>query len=272
MSWTPADLARMAQQYAQSLQAAGVDWLPARAEIAYPPAPSDDVDSLEGDEMATRKTSKASKTELFVDPAKSIPDKELSTTEKKKRLKLMDETEVKGCPKCPELVRSRTHTVFGVGNVETELVFVGEAPGAEEDKKEEPFVGAAGALLNKIIAACKLAREDVFICNVLKCRPPGNRQPLADEVTNCRDYLDRQLAIIRPRFICCLGSVAAQTILQTTSSIGKLRKQFHDYTPIPGAKVVATYHPAYLLRNPDAKKDVWADMKMLMREMGQPVD
>jgi DNA polymerase len=267
MSWTPADLARMAQQYARSLQAAGIDWLPARAELSYPAElPGPVADSPE-DDLVKRKPARVAQ------PVKDLPQliarEELSTTEKQKRLRLMDEDEVKGCPKCTELVRSRTNTVFGVGNVDTELVFVGEAPGAEEDKKGEPFVGAAGGLLNKIIAACKLQREDVFILNVLKCRPPGNRQPLADEVLNCRGYLDRQLAIINPRFICCLGSVAAQTLLQTTTSIGKLRKQFHDYH---GIKVVATYHPAYLLRNPDAKKDVWADMKMLMREMGKPVD
>ncbi|HQR41030.1 MAG TPA: uracil-DNA glycosylase, partial [Gemmatales bacterium] len=125
-------------------------------------------------------------------------------------------------------------------------------------------------LLNKIIVACKLTREEIYIANVLKCRPPGNRQPLADEVINCKGFLQRQIEIIQPRFICCLGLVAAQTVLNSTISIGKLRKQIHDYGNT-GIKVVATYHPAYLLRNPNAKKDVWDDMKMLMEAMGRPV-
>jgi DNA polymerase len=155
-----------------------------------------------------------------------------------------------------------------VGNADTELLFIGEAPGAEEDKAGEPFVGAAGQLLNKIIAACRLKREEIYIANVLKCRPPGNRQPVADEVANCRGYLERQIKIIQPRFICCLGLVAAQTVLNTTISIGKLRKQIHQ---VDGIQVVATYHPAYLLRNPNAKKDVWDDMKMLMNAMGRPI-
>jgi len=176
---------------------------------------------------------------------------------------------VQSCTKCTELVRNRTRTVFGVGNVQTELVFVGEAPGADEDKAGEPFIGAAGQLLNKIITACKLSREEIYICNVIKCRPPGNRQPLADEIINCKGFLERQLNIIRPRFICCLGLVAAQTVLNSNISIGKLRKQIHDYKGM--SKVVATYHPAYLLRNPNAKKDVWDDMKMLMEAMGRPV-
>ncbi|MFT3881176.1 MAG: uracil-DNA glycosylase [Gemmatales bacterium] len=192
----------------------------------------------------------------------------LSTDQKRLQLQMMNQKEVEGCTRCTDLVRNRTRTVFGVGNVDTELVFVGEAPGADEDKAGEPFVGAAGQLLNKIIAACKLERSEIYICNVLKCRPPGNRQPLADEVIHCRGYLERQLSIIRPRFICCLGLVAAQTVLNTTTPIGKLRKQIHDYQ---GIQVVATYHPAYLLRNPNAKKDVWEDMKMMMQAMGRPV-
>ncbi|HEV3340480.1 MAG TPA: uracil-DNA glycosylase [Pirellulales bacterium] len=173
--------------------------------------------------------------------------------------------QVKGCQRCQELADTRTQTVFGVGNPNARLCFMGEAPGADEDAQGEPFVGRAGQLLNKIIEACTLRRSDVYILNTLKCRPPGNRNPLPSEATNCREFLDRQLDIIQPEFICCLGSVAAQTLLATDSSIGKLRKRFFDYR---GCRVLCTYHPAYLLRNPAAKKDVWDDMQLLMAEMG----
>jgi DNA polymerase len=173
--------------------------------------------------------------------------------------------EVAACTRCPELARTRRQTVFGVGNPHARLVFCGEAPGEDEDRQGEPFVGRAGQLLNKIIAACTLRREDVYILNILRCRPPGNRTPLPVEAANCREYLDRQLDIIQPEFICCLGAVAAQNLLYTTASIGKLRGRFHD---CKGAKVLCTYHPAYLLRNPDAKRPTWEDMQLLMAEMG----
>ena len=173
--------------------------------------------------------------------------------------------EVAACTRCAELARTRTQTVFGVGNPQARLVFCGEAPGADEDREGEPFVGKAGQLLNKIIAACTLRREDVYILNILRCRPPGNRNPLPDEAANCRGYLDRQLEIIRPEFICCLGAVAAQNLLQTATPIGQLRGKFHD---LGGIKVLCTYHPAYLLRNPAAKRPTWEDMQLLMAEMG----
>ena len=173
--------------------------------------------------------------------------------------------EVAGCTRCDELAHTRTQTVFGVGNANARLCFLGEAPGADEDKQGEPFVGRAGQLLTKIIEACRMKREDVYILNMIKCRPPGNRNPLPEELSNCRGYLERQLALIRPEFICCLGAVAAQNLLGTTLSIGKLRGKVHHCR---GANVVCTYHPAYLLRNPAAKKDTWEDMKLLMREMG----
>ena len=172
---------------------------------------------------------------------------------------------VSTCPRCPELAATRTHTVFGNGDPNARLVFLGEAPGADEDRSGIPFVGRAGQLLNKIIEACRLSREDVFVLNVIKCRPPSNRNPLPEEAANCRPYLDRQLELIKPEFICCLGAVAAQNLLGTAETIGKLRGRLHDYR---GIKVVCTYHPAYLLRNPAAKADTWEDMKMLMRQMG----
>ncbi len=177
--------------------------------------------------------------------------------------------EVAACTRCPELARNRTQTVFGVGNPCARLAFLGEAPGADEDRQGEPFVGRAGKLLTDMIEkGMKLERKDVYILNILRCRPPGNRTPLPIEAANCREYLDRQLQIIRPEFICCLGAVAAQNLLDTTVSIGKLRGRFHDYK---GIKVLCTYHPAYLLRNPAAKRPTWDDLKLLMDEMGMAV-
>lgn len=189
--------------------------------------------------------------------------------ERRRALAVLAE-QVAGCTRCPELVRSRSQTVFGVGPVGAELCFIGEAPGADEDAQGEPFVGAAGQLLNRIIEACKLRREDVYICNIIKCRPPGNRTPLPHEAANCRGYLERQLDLVRPRFICALGGCAAQNLLQTDQGIGRLRGRFHDYKGIP---VLCTYHPAFLLphRNPAKKREVWEDMKVLMRRMGRPV-
>jgi len=177
--------------------------------------------------------------------------------------------EVSECTRCQELASTRTQTVFGVGDPQARLCFMGEAPGADEDRQGEPFVGRAGQLLNKILEACQLRRDDVYILNVLKCRPPNNRNPTPEESQNCRGFLNRQLELISPEFICCLGAVAAQNLLGTTEAIGRLRGKLHEYR---GVKVVCTYHPAYLLRTPSAKKHTWDDMKFLMRLMGTPVD
>lgn len=178
--------------------------------------------------------------------------------------------EVSGCMKCAELCSTRTQTVFSDGEPGAELCFIGEAPGADEDAQGKPFVGAAGQLLNKIIAAMGFKREEVYICNILKCRPPNNRTPLPNEAQNCRPYLDKQLSLVQPKFMVALGGCAAQNLLGTTTPIGKLRGKFHDYNGIP---VVVTYHPAYLLphRSPDSKKLVWEDMKMLLTKMGRPI-
>ena len=169
------------------------------------------------------------------------------------------------CTRCTELAQTRTQTVFGVGNPEAKLMFVGEAPGADEDRLGEPFVGAAGQLLNRILEASKLKRSDVYICNILRCRPPGNRNPTPEEAASCNEYLTGQLEIVDPDYIVCLGSVAAKYLLGRMESVGKLRGRFLEHGR---AKVMCTYHPAYLLRNPAAKKDVWEDMKFLMRELG----
>lgn len=173
--------------------------------------------------------------------------------------------EVAGCTLCDELAASRTQTVFGVGDPQARLCFLGEAPGGDEDEQGEPFVGRAGKLLNKMIAAMGLSRDDVYILNTIKCRPPGNRNPESQESSNCRPFLDRQLAILKPEFICCLGGVAAKNLLQTDLSVGKMRGRFWQYRD---AKVVVTYHPAYLLRVESEKRKAWEDLQMLMKEMG----
>ena len=173
--------------------------------------------------------------------------------------------QVASCRKCEELACSRKQTVFGNGSTTPRVVFFGEAPGADEDKKGEPFVGAAGQLLDKIIIASQMKREEVYILNSLKCRPPGNRTPFDTEIENCRPFFEAQLDVLQPEFIVCLGAVAVRAVLQTTESVGRLRGRFHRYRK---AQVLVTYHPAYLLRNEDAKKHVWDDMKMLMKEMG----
>ena len=174
-------------------------------------------------------------------------------------------TEVASCRACVHLAEARTNTVFGSGNPAARLCFLGEAPGADEDASGEPFVGRAGQLLTKIIEACTLTRDEVYILNVLKCRPPENRRPEPGEVANCRGYFERQIEAIRPEFICCLGTSAAQSLLRTDETIGKLRGRWFEYGP---ATVICTYHPSYLLRNPAAKRDVWDDMQHLMARMG----
>ncbi|HWC65513.1 MAG TPA: uracil-DNA glycosylase [Thermoanaerobaculia bacterium] len=162
-----------------------------------------------------------------------------------------------GCPRC-KLSASRTHLVFGQGNAKADLMFVGEAPGADEDAQGLAFVGRAGQLLTKIIEAIGMTRDDVFIANVLKCRPPENRNPEADEVAACLPYLREQIRLISPRIIVTLGTFATQAILETELSIGRLRGRFHPLGPV---RVMPTYHPAFLLRSPERKKDVWEDMK-----------
>jgi len=168
------------------------------------------------------------------------------------------------CTRC-KLHKGRTKLVYGVGNPKAELVFVGEGPGRDEDLQGEPFVGRAGKLLTQMIEAMGLRREDVYICNVVKCRPPENRLPEKDEIATCSPFLMRQLAAIGPKVICALGSCAAQTLLQTTEGISRFRGEWFDFR---GSKFIATYHPAYLLRNPAAKGEVWKDLQKVMAVLG----
>lgn len=247
---TPDEFARQARLHAQSLKTAGVRWLP-----KGPPP------------MVRRNASAASVADLFAEPTVAPP--EMSSSERRHELQLLDDS-IKPCSRCAELASTRTQTVFGIGPVDPDVCFVGEAPGGDEDRLGEPFVGAAGKMLDSIIVGCGLKRDEIYICNTIKCRPPGNRTPKPEEVAHCREYFEKQIALVRPKHICALGGIAAQNILGVTSALGKLRGRFHNYKGIP---VLCTYHPAFLLphRSPDKKKDVWEDMKMLLTKMGRPI-
>ena len=186
---------------------------------------------------------------LFGDMTKTLPD--AGETIEEIRL------DIGNCVRCP-LHEGRTKIVHSTGNLQADLMFVGEAPGADEDQKGEPFVGRAGQLLNKIIEAIQLKREDVFIGNINRCRPPGNRAPTLPEAETCKPFLLREIAVVRPKVIVVMGNTACQNLLNTKVGITKLRGNFQDYF---GVKVMPTFHPAYLLRDPSKKREVWEDMK-----------
>ena len=277
-------LREAAAQYLAVLQSAGLTHLP-RAKVPSS-ATSAGVSPGTSQQPAAQKRTgghAAEKTLFATSPAatassaplppsvtgtESMPPSPRTLEERQQALEQLARC-VARCTRCEELARTRTQTVFGVGNPQARLLFLGEAPGADEDRRGEPFVGRAGQLLNRIIAACRLKREDVYICNILKCRPPGNRNPTPQEAANCREYLDGQISIVDPDYIVCWGSVAAKNLLNRTESIGRLRGRFYKYGR---AKVLCTYHPSYLLRNPAAKKDVWEDMKFLFRDQGIELD
>jgi uracil-DNA glycosylase family 4 len=207
---------------------------------------------------STQPVSEQEKSVIRVQEQLSIFD----ATTKKLTLEEIRE-EIGDCRRC-KLHKGRTNIVFGEGNPKARLVFVGEGPGEEEDKQGRPFVGRAGQLLTKIIAAMGLNRSDVYICNVVKCRPAGNRTPEPDETGTCEQFLFKQLRAIDPDIIVCLGSIAAQSVLKTKEKLGNLRGKFHSYGR---AKVRVTYHPAALLRNPGFKKPLWEDMQLVMKEL-----
>jgi len=234
------------QNRAEYLQALGIDvWLPRPAREA--PAP------------ATPAARVAS-----VTPA-SPPARELSAGEAALWAGL--EAEVRVCTRC-DLAASRTQTVFGVGNRHAALMVIGEAPGADEDRQGEPFVGRAGQLLNAMLRALRMPREQVFIANVLKCRPPNNRDPLPGEVACCLDYLHRQVALVKPALLLAVGRIAAQNLLATDTPIGKLRGQKHVFGN-PGTPLLVTYHPAYLLRSPGEKRRAWQDLLFVRHELAR---
>lgn len=191
-----------------------------------------------------------------------LPIKSDHPTQDKARLLEEIRTELGDCKRC-KLHSYRKNIVFGSGNPEAQLVFVGEGPGGDEDIQGKPFVGRAGQLLTKIINSINLAREDVYIANIIKCRPPQNRNPEPDEIKACKPFLIKQLDAIKPKIICALGTFAAQTLLETGEKISSLRGRFIPYR---NSRLIATFHPAFLLRNPQRKRDVWEDMKTIRKE------
>jgi uracil-DNA glycosylase len=219
---------------------------PPTVDVAHPPAPGLRTPAL-----------------LFDDPGL---DEAVVLAQDRPALLSALAAEVAVCQRCPVLASSRSQTVFGVGSPTARLMFVGEAPGAEEDRTGVPFVGRAGSLLTDMITkGMGLTREEVYIANVIKSRPPENRNPLPDEVGHCLPYLERQIAIIRPEFLCLLGRVAVSALLDTAMPLSRLRSRWHRYRAIP---TIVTYHPAFLLRNPASKKEAWEDLQMLMQAMG----
>lgn len=201
-------------------------------------------------------------------PAPPVPNAVLTSAEPRPSIALSEaeswdllQSEVAQCRKC-SLCESRTQTVFGSGNRQTEWMIIGEAPGQQEDLQGQPFVGNAGALLTEMLRAIGLGREEVYIANILKCRPPGNRDPKPEETASCRDYLNRQLALIRPKIILAVGRIAAQTLLATDEPLARLRGKIHTLNGIP---LVVVYHPAYLLRNLPDKKKAWADLQFALQ-------
>jgi len=169
------------------------------------------------------------------------------------------------CTRCRLHQQGRKQIVFGVGNPKSDLMFIGEAPGADEDEQGEPFVGRAGQLLNNMIKAMGLRREDVYIANIIKCRPPANRTPERDECETCSPFLMRQIAVIKPKVVVALGAVAARTLLAINAPMAELRGRWYDFR---GTKLAVTYHPAFLLRDPRQKKEAWKDLQMVMKELG----
>jgi len=200
------------------------------------------------------------------------PHSEQGITDPAAALKLIRE-DLGDCTRC-KLHQGRKQIVFGVGNPRAELMFVGEGPGADEDAQGEPFVGRAGQLLNNMIKAMGLRREDIYIANIVKCRPPGNRTPEPDECDTCSPFLMRQIAAIKPKVVVALGATAAKNLLAMNSSLGDLRGRWYDFKPAgsdsswPGARLAVTYHPAYLLRDPRQKGEAWKDLQMVMKYLG----
>lgn len=277
-----------ASAMAEHLRRSGVSWLPkpqpdsvarieemfaVRTHQAAPSVAGEQADGSDGP-ASTDRPSKAptpNRRRGRLDPV--APSMELGGTypqpevPHRERQVVLDQlsAQVSTCKRCEVLSSCRTNTVFGEGSESPRVVFFGEGPGADEDRSGRPFVGKAGQLLTKMIEACSFRREDVYILNTVKCRPPGNRNPEADEIANCREYYEAQLSILRPEYIVCLGAVSAQELLKSKLSVGRLRGRLHSYFE---SKVLVTYHPAYLLRNPAAKKAAWDDLCLMLRDAG----
>lgn len=291
------DMSRVIDQHLDQLKRFGIRFLPGRAGHSFefaqlsqnesesaPPAPpakpADQSAAASAPEPQAQKSVPPAKqadpvavvgnavketTASAIPPFRPKPPPRSSSNDRIGELNVIA-SEVAACTKCSELVECRSQTVFGVGNPNARLVLIGEAPCEQDDKLGEPFVDESGQLLDKMLAACGLnRRDDVYILNAIKCRTPANRNPKSEEIERCWSFAQRQLEILQPEFICCLGSIAARTLLQSKDSVGRLRKKFHVYRD---SKVLVTYHPAYLLRTTSAKRHAWEDMQLLMNEMG----
>lgn len=244
---TPIDLSRQVRAHLESLRAAGVMFVP-RGEPVLVASTQVATTPLDGEKPSPPP-----------DPL-AIRRQDLTVLA----------NEVAGCNKCEGLFSTRTQTVFGVGPIDPDVAFVGEAPGADEDRTGEPFVGKAGQLLTRIINGCGFQRTEVYIFNTLKCRPPGNRTPTTQECENCRPFFDRQFEIVRPKHIVALGGTAAKSLLNTSTGITKLRGKVYTFHGVP---LICTFHPSALLRDDSGqmKRDVWEDMKLLLRTMGRAI-
>jgi uracil-DNA glycosylase family 4 len=234
-----------------------------------------EIQSEPGDEMTPRSAA-AVRVPVANDENVFAANPEQAVSDPIKALKIIRE-DLGDCTRCPLHKQGRKQIVFGVGNPKAELMFVGEGPGADEDEQGEPFVGRAGQLLNNMIKAMGITREQVHIANIVKCRPPGNRTPEREECETCSPFLMRQIAVIKPKVVVALGATAAKTLLAMNSSMAQLRGRFYDFKPAgaksndpkwTGCKLAVTYHPAFLLRDPRQKGEAWKDLQMVMKELG----
>jgi len=264
------DPTRQLWAHLESLRAAGVMFVPRVAPAPLGVAAKQEVVSQEEVPVALPPDVTPS---LFEEAPAAAPD---SPDTRRHALTLL-KNEIATCDRCPELFSTRTQTVFGVGRIDPDVAFVGEAPGGDEDRLGEPFVGKAGQLLTRIINGCGFTREEVYIFNILKCRPPGaagsgsaNRQPTAEECANCRPFFDRQFDLVRPKYLVALGATAAKNLLETSTGITKLRGKIYKFRGVP---LICTFHPSAVLRDDTdrTRRDVWEDMKLLLRTMGRPI-
>lgn len=231
-------------------------------------APSEELSEPETQEEMTPRSASAKPLPPQKDSVSiTSPKPESGVADRAQALKIIRE-DIGDCTRCVLHKQGRKQIVFGVGNPKAELMFIGEAPGADEDIKGEPFVGRAGQLLNNMIKAMGINREDVYIANIIKCRPPGNRTPERDECETCSPFLMRQIAVVEPKVVVALGAVAAKTLLAINASMMEMRGRWYDFR---GTKLAVTYHPAFLLRDPRQKKEAWKDLQMVMKELGWKV-
>ncbi len=259
---TPEQLIRTIRDQLECEMLLGAQWLPFE-RVNFNAAPATPGNTTTGQPTMARETKK-----------QAPPKKQSATSTQPKKLDKIAKN-IAACCEC-QLNKTRTNCVPGQGNPNARIVFVGEAPGQSEDEQGLPFVGRSGKLLTNIIEAMGLSRDDVFICNILKCRPPNNDNPTPEQIDACSHFLHDQLAVIKPEVIVALGAYAAKTLLKCKTPIGQLRGKFHEYRPTPSSdpiKLAATYHPSYLLRNytQDARLNVWQDMQDVLKELGMPI-